>query len=94
MKISKSFIWSSSLEDADYDSEMEMLTVKFRGKTQTPTRYIYKRVPMSVAQKFFAAKSSGKYLARYIKPVYDFMKLELYSSGECKGMSVTVDYAK
>lgn len=65
-------IFSSNIKTADYDRTKKELTMVFINRPRWT--YTYKKVPITVWNKFIKAESKGQYFSGYIKDIYNFSK--------------------
>lgn len=63
---------SSHMATMGYEPNTQMLTIGFKNNTV----YEYYKVPPNVWDELKAAESKGKYLAKYVKGVFEYKKVE------------------
>ena len=63
---------SSNIDSIGYDKTEELLYVRFKNGSL----YNYERVPEETFNELMAADSKGSFLARYIKGIYAYNRVE------------------
>lgn len=62
---------SSNLESVGYDPQTRVLEIEFKDHSI----YQYQNVPQSVHKELMEAESHGKYFAKFIRNVYQYMRV-------------------
>jgi len=70
--IERKKVESSNLKAVGYDEEKEVLAIEFKNGSI----YYYYEVPKTVYFNLIEADSVGAFLARRIKGIYDFKKIQ------------------